>query len=84
MSSKALVEISVPAAGEKYDVFIPLDIKMGEVLQMVSGIMADLTQGKFRANEDTVLCNGFNGAVYDVNIEGAEQGIKNGSHLMLI
>ena len=37
MNNKALVEISVPAAGQKYDVFIPLESRMSDVIKMVAG-----------------------------------------------
>ena len=39
MNNKALVEISVPAAGQKYDVYIPLESKMSEVVKMVAGAL---------------------------------------------
>ena len=82
--NKVLVEISVPAAGDKFDIFIPLDIKFGDVLEMVSLAVMELTEGKFNPDKDTILCDAVTGEILDVNIEGAEQGLKNGSRLMLI
>lgn len=84
LNNKALVEISVPAAGEKFDVFIPLESKMSEVIKMVSAVLSDLSKGKYKASGDAVLCDAKTGTIYDINMEIAELGIKNGSHLMLV
>ncbi|MBQ8000267.1 MAG: methyltransferase [Ruminococcus sp.] len=84
MNNKVLVEISVPAAAQKYDVYIPLNIKMSEVVKMVASALSDLSDGKYKATEDSILCNADTGEIFNVNIEVAELGINNGSRLMLI
>lgn len=83
-NNKALVEISVPASREKFDVLIPLESKMSDVLKLVSSALSELTDGRYRATESAVLCDANSGMIYNVNMEVAELGIKNGSHLMLI
>ena len=82
--NKALVEINVPAAAQKFDVFIPLDSKMSDVVKMVAMALSDLSEGKYKATEDAILCDADTGMIFNVNIEVAELGIKNGSRLMLI
>lgn len=84
MYNKALVEIFVPASGKKFDVFIPLDSKMSDVLKLVSSALSDLSDGKYTATNDAVLCDAKTGMIFNVNMEVAELGIKNGSRLMLI
>lgn len=84
MNNKVLVEITVPAAGEKYDVWIPLESKMADVLSMVSSALSDLSNGRYTAAGDVILCDANSGAIFNVNMEVAELGIKNGSRLMLI
>lgn len=84
MNNKALVEVFVPAAEQKFDVYIPLESKMGEVVQLLSSALSDLSDGKFKATEDTILCDAKTGIIYNINIEIAELGIKTGSRLMLI
>lgn len=83
-NDKALVEITVPASGMKFDVFIPLESRMSEVLKLVSATISDLTEGKYKATNDAVLCDAQTGIIYNINMEIAELGIKNGSHLLLI
>ena len=84
MSNKVLVEILVPAAGRSYDVWIPLESRMGEVTRMVIQALSELTAGEYKASADAVLCDSQSGSMYDVNTEIAELGIRNGSRLMLI
>ena len=84
MNNKALVEISVPAAAKKYDVYIPLDTKMFEVVRMVATALSDLSEGNYKATDDAILCNADTGIIYNVNMEVGELGIKNGTRLMLI
>jgi len=84
MSNKALVEIAVPAAAQKYDVFIPLESKMSEVVKMVAAALTDLSEGKYKATDDAILCDADTGIIFNINTEVAELGIKTGSRLMLI
>lgn len=84
MNEKALVEITVPAAGTTFDVYIPLASRMSDVLELVSDALSELTDGKYKATKDAVLCDADSGIIYNVNIEVVELGIRNGSRLMLI
>lgn len=84
MNNKALVEIFVPAAMQRYDVYVPLESKMSEVVKMVTVALGELSDGKYKATDKAILCDADTGKIFDVNIEVAELGIKNGSRLMLI
>lgn len=84
MNHKALVEISVPAAAQKFDVYIPLECKMSEVIKMVSSALSDLSDGNYKATDEAILCDADTGIIFNVNMEVAELGIKTGSRLMLI
>lgn len=84
MNDKALVEVFVPAAGAKFDVFLPLESRMREVLPLLSGVLSDMSGGKYRAASDAVLCDAGTGIIFNINMRIAELQIKNGSRLMLI
>lgn len=84
MNNKVLVEVIVPAAGKKFDVFIPRESKLGEVLKLLSSALSELSEGKYKASDNAVLCDGDTGVILNVNMEAAELHIKNGSRLMLI
>ncbi len=84
MNNKILVEVFVPAASQKYDIFIPLESKMSEVTELVAKALSDLSGGKYKATKQAVLCDANTGDIFDVNIEVAELKLENGSRLMLI
>ena len=81
---KILVEIAVPTAGKSYDVFIPQTSKMSEIVKLVSKSIADLSGGKFKPDDTTVLCDAETGNIFNINLSVYELEIKNGSKLMLI
>jgi hypothetical protein len=81
---KVLVEIFLPAANVSYDVYIPLACKMSEVLVLVSKVICDLSTGKYKTTDETVLCDAVTGIIYNINLSVSELGIINGSRLMLI
>ena len=84
MNNKVLVEISVPAASQKFDVILALDCKMSEVALMASKALAELSNDTFKASEQSVLCDAATGRIFNINKEVAELGIKNGTRLVLI
>lgn len=82
--NKVLVEIFLPAANTSFDVYIPLESQMSEVLALVSALLGDLSDGKYKATGNEVLCDAVSGIIFNINMAVAELGIKNGSKLMLI
>lgn len=82
--NKVLVEIFLPAAGMHFDVYLPLESKMSEVLTLVSSLLSDLSDGKYKATGDAVLCDAESGIIFNINMAVYELGIRNGSQLMLI
>lgn len=82
--NKVLVEIFLPAANKSFDVYIPLESQMSEVLALVSSLLSDLSDGKYKATGDAVLCDAASGIIYNINLAVAELEIQNGSKLMLI
>ena len=81
---KIVVEVSVPILETSYDVFIPPDVPVHQVLGSVCKAVADLSEGRFVAGPGAQLCLKGKGAILDVNRTAWEQGIRNGSRLLLI
>jgi len=81
---KVLVEVFVPALGQSFDVFIPLQSPMSQVLELLKKAVTELSDGRFRADESTILCNRADGAIININLSVYELQIQNGSKLMLI
>lgn len=81
---KILVEIYNPASNHTFDVFIPLESKLYEVTLLLSNAVSELSNGFYKATEQTALCDRSSGQVLDINLTVEELGLKNGSKLMLL
>ncbi len=82
--SKILIEVYVPAAEKTYDVFLPKEAMVYEILPMISSVMSELEKGFFMAAEDSVLCYYGSGEVLDLKKSVNELNLKNGSRLIII
>lgn len=82
--AKILTEIFVPAAKSTFDTYIPEEMKISEVIKLLSKIMTDLSKGYYISGNDMVLCDRNTNGVLDVNMSVYELGLSNGSKLMLI
>ena len=74
----------VPVLARSFDIFVPLQSPMSEVLELIKKAVIELSDGRFRANESTVLCHRDDGTIINVNLSVYELGILNGSKLILI
>ena len=81
---KVLVEVYVPTLKTAYDMFLPANAMMYEVLKLIKKAVSDLSGGKFIADENTIICYRGNGAIININMSVFELDIHNGTKLMLI
>ncbi len=82
--NKVIIEINVPAANEKFDVFVPKTSKIYEVIELVSEMFSSILEGKYKKTSDAVLCDAASGKVLDINKSVYELNLINGSKLILI
>ena len=81
--NKLLIEVYVPSIGSTFDVSIPRNSMVSEILPLIVTAVTQLSDGLFVPN-DTALCNGTTGAIYCHNMSVDDMQLKNGSRLMLI
>lgn len=81
---KVLVEIFVPVLDRSFDVFIPLQSPMHEVLELIKKAITEMSDGRFIANQNTTICHREDGSILNINLSVYELEIRNGSKLMLI
>lgn len=81
---KILVEISIPIIEKKFDLLIPINIKIGRLIFSINKAVNELTDGKYIIKDNTIICNSFNGEVYDPGLIIKDAGIRNGSKLLII
>lgn len=81
---KVLVEVFVPALDHSFDIFIPQQSPMFEVLELIKKAVVEISDGRFVANANTTICHREDGSIININLSVYELEIRNGSKLMLI
>lgn len=84
MAVKYIVEVYLPAAQKTFDLRIPASSRIGEINVLSAALCAELSGGSFAATRQSALLDAKSGKILDVNMTAEEQGIRNGSRLILI
>lgn len=82
--NKILIELEIPLIERKYDLFIPVNKKVGTIKKLVEQALVDLSDGSYVIAEDTNLYSKETGVVYDVNKTVRDTDLKNGSRVILL
>lgn len=82
--NKVLVQLIIPKIGYKYDIFIPLNRRISNVIKLLVKAVKELTNDEYELEEIPSLYDRRTGKAYDVNSTVGEAGIKNGMELILI
>ncbi len=81
---KVLVNIYVPILNVSYDMYIPLQIQLAEVIGQIQKAVVELSEGQFYADKSGALCRRESGEILSINKSAIELDIRTGSKLMLI
>lgn len=79
MNNKMLVVVYSPLIDEEYDIFIPINKKVGTVKKIIIDSI-----NYYDDSTSHVLINKEDNKVIDENVYVKESGIKNGARLILI
>lgn len=81
--NKVNVDLIVPSVGERFNLFIPVNKTVGEIIVILNNTIDELT-GCFPKNNRLSLLDVMEQKIYDYNTVLIETGIKNGAILALI
>lgn len=84
MKNKVLVKILVPEIDGDFDVYLPLNKQVGNVLELLNKVLVDMTDGVFVPNKERTLFNRETGGVYLLNTFLKDTDIRNATTLILI
>ena len=84
MENKILLEVYVPSIEEEYDLFVPVNKKLGTIKQIIEQGIVDLSDGDYIVKEDTNLYSKETGQIYNVDVKIIDTDLKNGSRIILI
>ncbi len=84
MKHKVLVEVYVPELDIKYDLFIPANKKVGNVILLLVKAINELSDGAYPVSVNHALMNSDTCRIYDLNLNMKDADILNGTKLILV
>lgn len=84
MENKVLIILNVPELDETYDMMIPISRKVGNVIELISKFLTDMTDGKYKIDIHKNLYNKETGQRYNNNALVLDTDIRNGTRIILI
>lgn len=84
MNNKILIEVEIPLIEKKYDIFIPINKKVGTIKTLLEQALVELTDKAYKPTEEANFYSKETGNIYDVNRTVRDTDLKNGSRIILI
>lgn len=81
---KKLVGLYVPAAQERFDILVPMDVAIGELAVLVTNGAAELCGGRYVPSREEVLTMRQPDMLLDPEKTLADYGVEDGAQLVLI
>lgn len=84
MKNKVLVKLIVPEIDQEYDVYLPINKKIGNIINLLNEALVELTNGEIASSNKNSLFNSITNEIYNPDKQLIETNIRNGSILILI
>ena len=84
MNNKVLVNLYVPLLEKKYELFIPADRKVSEIIYLIGNSLNDITGGYYIYNKTERLYNRQTGKEYNAGEYLKFTSIRNGTELVFM
>ncbi|MBE6957140.1 MAG: hypothetical protein E7450_06775 [Ruminococcaceae bacterium] len=82
--NKVLVEICIPATGDRFDIFVPTDVPIRDLNKVLVDGVAEITNGRYVVSNGEQLCLKEPAGLLDPARSLQDYGIKDGMQLYLI
>lgn len=84
MKNKLLIELIVPDISEIYNVYIPINKKIGNIIELLNKALGEISESDYVGSNKTTLYNKATGEKYSINTLVRETNIRNGTSLVLL
>ena len=81
---KILVNVYVPAIGEKYDILVPGFLRVRSVTNLIASAVENLSNHVYVSSGEECLCSTERNMLLRPNVILDNYGIQNGEHLVLM
>lgn len=82
--NKILVKVYVPVIEEQYDILIPLNRRIYNVIKLLVKAINELSNGYYEPENEPLLYDKITAIPYDENLSIRESNIRNGTELILL
>ena len=84
MNNKVFVKLIVPEIDKTYDVYLPINKKIGNICNLLNKAIAEITLEELPISSNNILYNSITKERYSPDILLANTSIRNGSILVLL
>lgn len=84
INNKVLVKIIVPEIDESYDVYLPVNRKMGNIINLLNKTVYELSNNEFALSTSNLLYNAETGEQYMSDVLLIDTDIRNYTNLILL
>ena len=84
MKNKILIKLAVPEIDEEYDIFIPINKRIGNIILLVNKAIIEFSSGEYSLKDSYSLYNKETGQRYDERLLVRETDIRNGANIVLM
>lgn len=84
MNDKVNVKVIIPQINMTFDMFLPVNQKIGVIIKRLNKGIYELSNGNFPINENTMLFNGESMQLYNHDVILLNTDIRNSTKLILI
>lgn len=81
--NKVFVKLYVPLIENNYEIFIPIDKEICDIIKLLVKGIDDLVDTDYRLTSETALYNRSTGEKYDSKLKVIDTDIQNGIELLL-
>ena len=82
--NKILIELDIPLIEKSYDLYIPINKKIGTIKKLIEDALIELTDNAYVIKKESNFYSKETGQIYEVNQSVRETDLKNGSRIILI
>lgn len=82
--NKVLIKLMVPTIEEEYDIWIPINRRIYNVIKLIIKAINEFTDNEYSPKKFPMLYDKKTAKPYDINLTVKEAEIKNGAKIILI
>lgn len=84
MKNKVLVKVIVPEIDKSFDIYLPINRKIGNIINLLNKYISEVTNGELVLSKSNKLYNSITNEKYLSDVLLANTNIRNGTILTLI